>query len=83
MQLKKEVAVEIKTFKESLSVDIDWHASKTILRPHEYVDQWRIVLWDRAIKPYLGDKPNIPFAKCDNFLEFEEGVLVIKRVAYR
>ena len=32
---------------------------------------------------YLGDKPDIPFAKGDYLLEFEEGALVIKRVAYQ
>ena len=83
MQLEKEVAVEIETLEESLSVDIDWDASETILRPREYVDHWRIVLWDKAFNPYLGNKPDIPFAKGDNLLEFEEGALAIKRVAYR
>ena len=82
MQLEKEVSVEIETFKESLKVDIDWDTFETILRPREYIDHWRIVLWDRAFKPYLGDKPDIPFAKGDNLLEFEEGALAIKRVAY-
>ena len=81
--MEKEVAVEIETLEESLSVDIDWDASETILRPREYVDHWRIILWDKAFKPYLGDKPNIGFAKGDNLLEFEEGSLAVKRVAYR
>jgi hypothetical protein len=81
--LEKEVAVEIETLEESLSVDIDWDASETILRPREYVDHWRIVLWDKAFKPYLGDKPDIAFAKDVNLLELEEGALAIKRVAYR
>jgi hypothetical protein len=80
--LEKEVTVEIKTLEESISVDIDWDASETILRPREYVDHWRIVLWDKAFKPYLGDKPDIAFAKGDNLLEFEEGALAIKHVAY-
>ena len=44
MQLEKEVAVEIKAFEDSLSVDIDWDASDTILHPREYVDRWRILL---------------------------------------
>ena len=83
MQLEKEVSVEIETFEESLSVNIDWDASETILRPREHVDHWRIVLWDIAFKPYLGDKPNIAFAKGDNLLEFEEGALAIKRITYR
>jgi len=81
--LEKEVAVEIETLEKSLSVDIDWDASETIMRLREYVDHWRIVLWNNAFKPYLGDKPDIAFAKGDNLLEFEEGALAIKRVAYR
>ena len=44
MQLEKEISVEIETFEENLSVNIDWDASETILHPHEYVDHWRIVL---------------------------------------
>jgi hypothetical protein len=82
LQLEKEVAIEIETLEESLSVDIDWDTSETIMRPCEYVEHWRIVLWDKAFKLYLGDKPDIAFAKGDNLLEFEEGALAIKRVAY-
>ena len=43
MQLENEVSVVIETFEESLFIDIDWDASKTILCPHDYVDHWRIV----------------------------------------
>jgi hypothetical protein len=82
MQLKREVWVHIENFEDSLSVDIDWGAFETILRPCEYVDHWKIVLWDGVFKPYLGDMPDIVFIKGDNFLEFEEGALSIKRVAY-
>jgi hypothetical protein len=81
--LEKEISVQIESFQDDLTVDIDWDASETILRPREYVDHWRILLWDRAFKPYLGDKPDIPFSKGDNLLEFEEGALAIKRIAYR
>ena len=80
MQFEKKVTVEIESFEDSLSGDI---ASDTILRPCEYVDNWRIFLWDRAFKPYLGDNPDINFAKGDNLLEFEEGALAIKYVTYR
>jgi hypothetical protein len=83
MQLEKEVSVDIETFEGSLSVDIDWDAAVTIMRPREYVDHWWIVLWDKTFKPYLGDKLDIVFAEGDNLLEFEEGALAIKRVAYR
>ena len=83
MQLEKEVAVEIETFEDCLSVDIDWDASDIILRPREYVDHWRIFLWDKAFISYLGDNPDVVFAKGDNLLEFEEGALAIKRVTYR
>jgi len=83
MQLETEVSIQIDTFQENLGVDIDWDASETILRPREYVDHWRIVLWDRAFQPYLGDNPDTAFAKGDNLSEFEEGALAIKRVTYR
>ena len=76
MHLEKEIAVEIETFEDSFSVDIDWDASDIILRPREYVDYWRIFLWDRAFKHYLGDNPDNVFAKGDNLLEFEEGLLL-------
>ena len=80
--MEKEVSVQIEIFQDNLTVDIDWDTPETILRPREYVDHWRILLWNKAFKPYLGDKPHIPFAKGDNLLEFEEGALAIKRVAY-
>jgi hypothetical protein len=83
LQLEKEILVEIETFEGSLSVDIDWDASETFMRPRKYINHWWIVLWDRAFKPHFGDKPDIPFAKGDKLLELKEGALTIKRVAYR
>jgi hypothetical protein len=35
MQLEKEVSVQIETFKKNLTVNIDWDASETILRPRD------------------------------------------------
>lgn len=71
MQLENEISVQIKTFKESLCVDIDWDTFGTILCSREYVDYQRVVFWDKAFKPYLSDNPDIVFFKGDNLLEIE------------
>jgi hypothetical protein len=83
MQLEKEVSVHIEAFEDNLALNIDWDAFETILRACKNVDHWWIVFQDKAFKPYMGDKPDISFAKSDNILEFEEGALSIKRVVYR
>ena len=82
-ELEKKIWVQFETFHDNLTVDIDWDALQTILRPREYVDHRKILLWERAFKIYLSNKPNIPFAKSDNLLAFEEDALAIKRIAYR
>jgi hypothetical protein len=81
--LEQDVSLEIDSFENTLTVDIDWDATETILRPSEYVEHWRISLWNKAFKRYVGESADIKFCKGDKLLEFEEGPLAVKRVAYR
>ena len=81
--MEKGVEAEIASFENEASVEIDWGSTKDILQPANYVEHWRLILWDKAFLVYFDDKGDLKFVKGLNLLEFEEGPIAIKRVAYQ
>ena len=80
--MEKEVEAEITSFENEASVDIDWRSVENILQPANYVEHWRILLWDKAFRVYFDGKGELKFVKGIDFMEFEKGPIAIKRVAY-
>jgi hypothetical protein len=62
---------------------MDWASSEDVLQPAHYVEHWRLVLWDKEICVYFDEKGELKFTKGLNLMEFEEGPIAIKRVAYQ
>jgi hypothetical protein len=50
--LEKGVEAEIASFENELTVDIDWNSTE-ILHPSNYVEHWRLILWDKAFRVYF------------------------------
>ena len=80
--MEKGVEAEITSFENECSVDIDW-ISTEILQPSNYVEHWRLILWDKAFQVYFDDKGDLKFVKGLDLTEFEEGPIAIKRIAYQ
>lgn len=64
-------------------LDINWNASPDVQRPGDYVESWRILLWDRAFPAFLGSKAKKTFDKKTIFTKFPGTEDVVKRVIYR
>jgi hypothetical protein len=82
-QLEKGVEAEMASFENECTVDIDWASSDDVLQPAQFVEHWRLTLWDKAFRVYFDDKAEFKFTKGLDLLEFEEGPIAIKRVTYR
>ena len=80
--MEKGVEAEIASFENELSVDIDWNSTETILQPSNYVEHWRLNLWDNAFRVYFDDKGDLKFVKGLDLMKFDEGSIAIKCVAY-
>lgn len=63
--------------------EIDWKATGGIKKPADYVESWRILLWDKAFQPFLNPAANPPFLKSSVFEDHPGAPLVEKRVFYR
>ena len=63
--------------------EIDWKASGGIMKPSEYVESWRILLWDKAFLPFLHPAANPPFLKGSTFDTHPGAPLAENRVLYR
>ena len=81
--MEKGVEAEIASFENECSVDIDWASADHVLQPAQFVEHWRLVLWDKAFRVYFDEKGEFKFTKGLDLFEFEEGPIAIKRVAYR
>jgi hypothetical protein len=81
--LEKGVEAEIASFENECSVEIDWGSTEDISQPANYVEHWRLLLWDKAFLVYFDDDADLKFVKGLDLMEFGEGPISIKRVAYR
>jgi hypothetical protein len=81
--LEKGVEAEIASFENECSIEIDWGSTVDIFQPANYVEHWRLLLWDKAFLVYFDDEADLKFVKGLDLMEFRDGLISIKRVAYR
>ena len=81
--MEKGVEAEIASFENECTIDVDWASAEDIMPPAHYVEHWRLLLWDKAFRVYFDEKGEFKFTKGLNLMEFQEGPIAIKRVAYR
>ena len=61
---------------------VDWDSPIGILGPKEFVDRWRILLWEKAFLPFLSPAKGAKFVKGTDLRAFDGGEQAIKRVLY-
>ena len=75
--MEKGVEAEIASFDNECSIGVDWASVEDVLQPAHYVEHWRLILWDKDFHILFDEKCGL------DLIEFEEGPIVVKRVAYR
>ena len=83
LQLEAAVAEEFVKFEGELQQPLSWEASRGILGPKDYIDRWRILLWDRAFLPFFVAKGNLKFIKGTELRKMDDGKQIIDRVFFR
>ena len=83
LQLEAAIAEEFVKFEEELQQSISWEASGGILQPKDYIDRWRILLWDRAFLPLFVAKGNLKFTKGIELRKMDNGKQIIDRVFFK
>ncbi len=82
-QLEEAVVREFEDTCRSEKLSINWKASPDVKRPGDYVESWRILLWDKAFPTFIGSKADPPYDKKSNFIKFAWTAQAVKRVVYR
>lgn len=62
---------------------VNWEASPGILKPSDYVERWRIMLWEKAFLSFLHPNIKPPFLKSTKLDNVPSADLAIKRLLYR
>ena len=56
---------------------------EALLMPEDYVEKWRLLLWDKAFDAYLGPKASPRFIKGSHIDKIVGGGLTKKRLMFR
>ena len=83
LQLEDRVVKQFNEILDDDLGDIDWNASGGIMKPSDYVESWRILLWDKAFQPFLNSAAKPLFLKGSTFEDHPGAPLAEKRVLYR
>ena len=83
MQLKEAVDFEFKKIEAESTRVVDWDSPVRILGPKEFVDRWRILLWEKAFLPFLSLAKGSKFVKETDLRAFDGGEQAIKGVLYK
>ncbi len=69
---------------DNISADIGsihWEAAPDIVKIGDYVERWRISLWEKAFIPFF--KGETSFTKQSKLEDMPTGIQAIKRVLFR
>ena len=83
MQLEVVVALDFSKCEAEILQPIDWDASEGVLQPKDYIDKWRILLWDRAFLPLFASKASPKFTKGTKLRKMDGGSKIINRCLFR
>ena len=78
--MEKGIEAEIASFENESSIDIEWGSTADILQPSNYVEHWRLILWDKAFRVYFDDKGDLKFVKGIDFMEVSDFDFSLPRV---
>ncbi|HYP43030.1 MAG TPA: hypothetical protein VEQ18_03330 [Candidatus Nitrosocosmicus sp.] len=82
MQLEDQFLREFEKIREQLK-PIDWRASGGIKTPSQYVETYRILLWDKAFLPFFNARADPVYKKETKFTGYPGTGSAIQRVLYR
>jgi hypothetical protein len=75
--------VEFEKLSKSGTITVDWNASPGIMHPSDYVEKWRLILWEKAFLVFVHPNVRPPFLKGTNLDGLPQADLVIQRLLYR
>jgi len=80
-QLEEAVVHEVRNCLDSEGLNIDWKERSDIDEIGEYIEKWRIIVWDRAY--YFILKKTNGYSRSTPFKDQEGTLNAVKRLMYR
>lgn len=65
----------------TLKLNVEWNDQ--VLKPAEYVEKWRVILWNRAYGFFLSGNASPKFHKGTDLMKIEGGSMTSTRLLYR
>lgn len=66
---------------ESEEITVAWDVG--VLRPEDYVEHWRLSLWNAGYRDFLSPTAHPKFIRSNDLNKFKNGKLAINRLIYR
>ena len=77
------VALDFSKCEAEFQQPVNWNTSEGVLRPKDYIDKWRILLWDQAFLTLFVGKASPKFTKCTEPRKMDGGTKIINHYLYR
>ena len=81
-QLEDKFILEFEKLCNSGEISVDWNATPGIMRPSEYVEKWRMILWEKAFMVLIHPSVKPPFLKGTNLDGLPKADLLTQRLLY-
>ena len=81
--MKAAVALDFSKCEVELQQSFNWDASEGVSRPKDYIEKWRILLWDRTFLPLFAVKASLEFTKGTKLRKMDGGTKIINHCLYR
>jgi len=82
-QLEDRFIGEFEKLQVSGAVTVDWNATPGIMRPSDYVEKWRMILWEKAFMVFVHPTVKPPFLKGSTFDGLQQADHITQRLLYR
>lgn len=79
--MEDAVATEVNNTMDSENIHVDWSARPDLDEVKEYVEKWRILVWDRAYFFLL--RKNNGYSRTSAFKDHDGTANAVKRLMYR
>ena len=82
-QLEAALALDFSKYEARLQQPVNWDALEGVLWPKDYINKWRILLWDRVFLSLFATKASSKFTKGTELRKIDGGTKIINRCLYR
>lgn len=78
--MEEKLEEEMEELITTNNLDVQWAG---VLKPKEYIETWRVRLWNKAYSSFLASNASPKFHKGTDLMKIAGGTMAVDRLVYR